>query len=147
MHQRCCWKITSMRVWSGRCLLESGHLHRNKVDRQARRPSRRRALSGAVSHRTDYMRFKTYLSLLATAGISGAGEIEIVQAPACKATGVAMPQFQSIPHSQDIVHPTCPKCGAPMWLTRIEPDEPGSEKRIFECQACQNELVEVIKFR
>ena len=44
--------------------------------------------------------------------------------------------------AHDIVHPTCAKCGAPMWLTRIEPDEPGSEKRTFECQACQNELVE-----
>ena len=62
-------------------------------------------------------------------------------------TGVAMRQFDSIPHSQDIVHPTCAKCGAPMWLTRIEPDEPGSEKRTFECQACQNEAIEVVKFR
>ena len=35
-----------------------------------------------------------------------------------------MRQFESIPHSEDIVHPTCAKCGAPMWLTRIEPDEP-----------------------
>ncbi len=63
------------------------------------------------------------------------------------ALGVTMRQSQSIPYAQDIVHPTCAKCGAPMWLTRIEPDEPGSEKRTFECQACQNELVEVIKYR
>ena len=56
--------------------------------------------------------------------------------------GFAMHQFQSILHSQDIVHPTCAKCGAPMWLTRIEPDEPGWEKRTFECQACQNEALE-----
>jgi hypothetical protein len=48
---------------------------------------------------------------------------------------------------QDIVHPTCAKCGAPMWLTRIEPDEPGSEKRTFECQACQNEAIEIVKNR
>ena len=43
-----------------------------------------------------------------------------------------MRQSQSISHSQDIVHPTCPKCGAPMWLTRLEPDGPGSEQRTFE---------------
>jgi hypothetical protein len=55
-----------------------------------------------------------------------------------------MRQFQSIPHTQDIAHPTCAKCGAPMWLTRIEPDGPGSEKRTFECQACQNEVIEVV---
>jgi hypothetical protein len=54
---------------------------------------------------------------------------------------------ESIPHSQDIVHPTCAKCGAPMWLTRIEPDEPGLEKRTFECQACQNEAIEIVKNR
>jgi hypothetical protein len=49
--------------------------------------------------------------------------------------------------SQDIVHPTCAKCGAPMWLTRIEPDEPASEQRTFECQACQNEAIEIVKNR
>ena len=58
-----------------------------------------------------------------------------------------MRQFESNPHLQDIVHPTCAKCGAPMWLARIEPDEPGSEKRTFECQACQNDAIEVVKFR
>jgi hypothetical protein len=60
---------------------------------------------------------------------------------------VAMRQFESIPHSEDIVHPRCAKCAAPMWLTRIEPDESGSEKRTFECQACQNEAIEIVKFR
>ena len=56
-----------------------------------------------------------------------------------------MRQFQVTPPSQDIVHPTCAKCGAPMWLTRIEPDGPEVEKRTFECQACQNENL-VYKF-
>jgi hypothetical protein len=63
------------------------------------------------------------------------------------AMGIAMRQFDYISHSEDIVHPTCAKCGAPMWLTRIGPDEPNSEKRTFECQACQNEAIEVVKFR
>ena len=47
---------------------------------------------------------------------------------ACVGRGV-MRQFQITPPSQDIVHPICAKCGAPIWLTRIEPDEPGVEKR------------------
>jgi hypothetical protein len=51
-----------------------------------------------------------------------------------------------IPHSEDIIHPTCAKCGAPMWMTRIEPDGPGLEKRTFECQACQNEAIEIVKY-
>ena len=29
--------------------------------------------------------------------------------------------------------PICPKCGATMWLARIEPDEPGHDSRTFEC--------------
>lgn len=58
-----------------------------------------------------------------------------------------MREFQTIPHSQNIVQPRCAECGAPMWLTRIEPDEPGSEKRTFECQVCQNEAAEVVKYR
>ena len=72
---------------------------------------------------------------------------EVARLPPAMAAGVAMRQFESIPNSQDIVHPTCAKCAAPMWLTRIEPDGPGSEKRTFECQACQNEAIEVVKFR
>ena len=55
------------------------------------------------------------------------------------AAGVVMRQFQSTSDLQEIVHPTCAKCGAPMWLTRIEPDGPGLEKRTFECQACQRD--------
>jgi hypothetical protein len=77
----------------------------------------------------------------------GAGNVEAARSRLHLASGVAMRQFQFIPHSPDIVHPTCAKCGAPMWLTRIEPDGPGSERRIFECQACQNEVIEVFKFR
>ena len=31
-----------------------------------------------------------------------------------------------------------------MWLTRIAPDGPGWEQRTFECQACQNETIDVV---
>jgi hypothetical protein len=60
-------------------------------------------------------------------------------------TGVAMRQFQPVSNAPEIVHPTCAKCGAPMWLTRIEPDEPGVEKRTFECQVCQYEAIDIVK--
>ena len=41
-------------------------------------------------------------------------------ASACAvAAGVAMRQLQSALQKHDIVHPTCPECGAPMWLTRF----------------------------
>jgi hypothetical protein len=45
----------------------------------------------------------------------------------------------------EIIHPTCAKCGAPMWLTRIEPDEPGFERRTFECQACENQVMDAVQ--
>ena len=34
-----------------------------------------------------------------------------------------------------------------MWLTRIDPDGPSLEKRTFECQACQNEVIDIVKKR
>jgi hypothetical protein len=40
--------------------------------------------------------------------------------------------------------PVCPKCGAPMWLTRIEPDKSGCARRTFECPRCQNQMTEVV---
>jgi predicted nucleic-acid-binding Zn-ribbon protein len=43
--------------------------------------------------------------------------------------------------------PICPKCGTRMWLSRIEPDEPGCDKRTFECPKCENEVSETFKYR
>jgi hypothetical protein len=40
--------------------------------------------------------------------------------------------------------PVCCKCGAPMWLIRIEPDNAGCARRTFECPRCQNQMTEVI---
>jgi len=48
---------------------------------------------------------------------------------------------------QEIEHPDCAKCGASMWLTRIEPYEPNHDKRTFECQACGNSKTEIVKYR
>jgi DNA-directed RNA polymerase subunit RPC12/RpoP len=48
---------------------------------------------------------------------------------------------------QEIEHPECAKCGAPMWLTRIGPYEPDHDRRTFECQACGNSKFEIVKFR
>ena len=61
------------------------------------------------------------------------------------AAGIAMRQVQPSSQLHDIVHPTCPKCGAAMWLTRIAPDGPGWEQRTFECQACQNETIDIVR--
>ena len=44
-------------------------------------------------------------------------------------------------------YPICPKCGRPMVIVRIEPDEAGHQKRTYECSEC--ELVEnlIVKHR
>jgi transposase-like protein len=46
-----------------------------------------------------------------------------------------------------LYQPICPKCGARMWIVRIEPDEPGHDKRTFECPQCENVLTETVKYR
>jgi DNA-directed RNA polymerase subunit RPC12/RpoP len=43
--------------------------------------------------------------------------------------------------------PTCSKCGAIMWLARIEPGEPGHDKRTFECPQCESVISEIVKYR
>ena len=48
---------------------------------------------------------------------------------------------------QEIEHPHCAWCGAPMWLIRIEPYEPDYDQRTFECQACGHNKTEIVKFR
>lgn len=53
--------------------------------------------------------------------------------------------FQAV-YPDEIAHPTCAQCGVPMWLTRIEPDEPGKQLRTFECQACGNSTQEIVAF-
>lgn len=42
----------------------------------------------------------------------------------------------------DTIRPPCSKCGRPMVLTRIEPEEPGFDLRTYCCAAC--EATEVI---
>jgi uncharacterized paraquat-inducible protein A len=43
------------------------------------------------------------------------------------------------------VRPVCSKCGIPMWLTRIQPDQPGYARRSFECPRCHHQMTEVIE--
>jgi tRNA(Ile2) C34 agmatinyltransferase TiaS len=43
--------------------------------------------------------------------------------------------------------PICPRCGARMWLSRIEPEEPGRDKRTFECPQCNNLVSQIAKYR
>ena len=45
---------------------------------------------------------------------------------------MSLTQFApSLPNSLD--RPPCPKCGAKVILTRIDPHAPGIELRLFEC--------------
>jgi hypothetical protein len=61
--------------------------------------------------------------------------------------GVAMRLSHLISPNIDDGRPQCPTCGARMWIARIEPDEPGYDRRTFECPECDRELVEVVKYR
>ena len=36
------------------------------------------------------------------------------------------------------LRPPCAKCGRPLVLTRIEPEKPGFDRRIYYCMHCQS---------
>ena len=48
---------------------------------------------------------------------------------------------------QEIKRAKCAQCDAYMWLTRVEPDEPGYDKRTFECFECKHVRTEIVKYR
>jgi hypothetical protein len=41
----------------------------------------------------------------------------------------------------------CPECKALMYLARVAPDEPGFDRRSFECPRCQHVETTVVRFR
>jgi predicted Zn-ribbon and HTH transcriptional regulator len=45
------------------------------------------------------------------------------------------------------VRSECPKCKTPMYLARIAPDEPGFDRRFFECPRCQHVDIAQVKFK
>jgi len=59
-----------------------------------------------------------------------------------------MSQFETFDPARLVLYmPTCEKCGAKMWLVRIEPDAPGHDRRCFQCPQCENAATEVVKYR
>ena len=50
-----------------------------------------------------------------------------------------------IPNWKVLAH--CPKCGTPMWLARIEPDEPDHDRRTYECAECDHSTTVVVKYK
>jgi len=61
---------------------------------------------------------------------------------------VVMSQFVRFDPARLVLHmPNCEKCGAKMWLVRIEPDAPGHDRRYFECPQYENVATEIVKYR
>jgi transposase-like protein len=59
-----------------------------------------------------------------------------------------MPQSHTFdPERLVLSLPTCPRCWALMWLTRIEPDKPGYDNRTFVCASCDYTITETVKYR
>lgn len=54
--------------------------------------------------------------------------------------------YQVFPKRRMIPHPSCEVCDADMWLTCIEPDKPGHDKRTFECPRCQHVKFEIVNY-
>jgi transposase-like protein len=47
-----------------------------------------------------------------------------------------MPSVERVTYANEIVHPMCPRCHSPTWLSRVEAEDPGHDKQTFECQLC-----------
>jgi len=54
---------------------------------------------------------------------------------------------QSRSTTTGVTTPKCPRCGSPMHLERIEPDQPQHDRRIFRCNACSESVSETVKYR
>jgi transposase-like protein len=50
-------------------------------------------------------------------------------------------------YSRSIKRPDCPRSGTRMMLSRIEPNKPDHDKRMFECPSCNHERSEIVKFK
>ncbi len=58
-----------------------------------------------------------------------------------------MKQSQFVLDAQESERPKCERCGALMWLARIDPDEPSYERRTFECPECDHSMAWVVKYK
>jgi len=58
-----------------------------------------------------------------------------------------MRRDQILPQQRIIGRPFCELCKSQMWLACIEPDGPDHDKRTFECPACPNISVRIVKYR
>ena len=58
-----------------------------------------------------------------------------------------MRKHEILPQQRIIGRPFCELCKSQMWLACIEPDEPGHDKRTFECPGCPNVTVRIVKYR
>lgn len=58
-----------------------------------------------------------------------------------------MASFNAIPPKAIDRRPRCPKCDARMLLARIFPDNPGYDRRTYECPHCEYEVTELVKFK
>ena len=56
-----------------------------------------------------------------------------------------MPEPTS-PSAPRVADPPCPQCKIPMRLSFVEPlDEPGYERRLYDCLPCKQSLMLVVK--
>ena len=56
-----------------------------------------------------------------------------------------MRKHEILPQQRIIGRPFCELCKSQMWLACIEPDEPGHDRRTFECPGCPNVAVRIVK--
>ena len=67
--------------------------------------------------------------------------------PALGLKRCSMRKQEILPQQRIIGRPFCELCKSQMWLACVEPDEPGHDKRTFECPGCPNVTVRIVRYR
>ena len=67
--------------------------------------------------------------------------------PALGLKRCSMRKHEILPQQRIIGRPFCEMCKSQMWLACIEPDQPGYDRRTFECPGCPNVTVRIVKYR
>jgi len=59
-----------------------------------------------------------------------------------------MAQSHPIPDAPGtFLQPPCPKCGNPMWMTRISKYNTDHDLRTFECKVCDHVESNIVEFK
>ena len=80
---------------------------------------------------------------------SGSAQASVAERPIAlpPVYGRAMTRYRlDTAATKAIIRPPCEKCGSSTLLARVEPDEPGYDRRTFECPICNHSHSVIVRY-